>query len=316
MSTVVILESLGISDELLKEKEAPFIAAGHVFRHYERTGDTEKLKEEISGADAVILANMPFRDDVISSSDTLKYIDVGFTGVDHIGLKACETKGIHVSNASGYATEGVAELAVADALNFSRDLLQADQKTREGKDKKGLRASELKGKTVGIVGLGKIGTRTAELFHAFGCTILSHSRHVHADAPAYIRQTSLAEVLQDSDYVILTCPLTEETRHMISREQFALMKGSAVLINTARGAVVDSEALCDAVEQGTIAGAVLDVFDQEPPLSPEERILHEKNIIVTPHIGFFTEEAMKIRAEIIFTNLDQWMKGTIANQVL
>lgn len=316
MSQIAVLESLGISEELLKEKEAPFIAEGHTFQHYTRTSDPEVLKKEIAGCEAVILANMPFSDEVIASADALKYIDVGFTGVDHIGLNACQEKHIHVSNASGYATEGVAELAVADALNFSRDLLAADERCRSGKDKTGLRAYELKGKTAGMIGLGKIGTRTAELFHAFGMNILAHSRHVHADAPSFIHQTTLEEVLAGSDYLILTCPLTEETRHMINAEALRLMKHSAVIINVARGAVIDSEALCDAIEKEQIAGAVLDVFANEPPLDPDDRLCHEKHVILTPHIGFFTEEAMQIRADIIFANLQQYFAGTIANQVL
>lgn len=315
MSRIAVLESLGISEALLKEKEAPFIAQGHTFAHYERTADQAALKKEIEGCDVVILANMPFGDEVISSSGSLKYIDVGFTGVDHVGLKACREKGIHVSNASGYATEGVAELALAGALSFARDTHKAEERTRNGQDKKGLRAFELKGKTVGIVGLGKIGTRTAELFHALGCRVLAHSRHIHENVPAYVEQTSLEAVLKESDFVILTCPLTDETRHMIDDKALASMKNSACLINMARGGVVDSDALCDALEAHEIAGAVLDVFDQEPPLK-DCRLLHEDHVILTPHIGFFTEEAMRIRADIIFDNLAQWLNGTIANQVL
>lgn len=103
---------------------------------------------------------------------------------------------------------------------------------------------------------------------------------------------------------------------MINAEALRLMKHSAVIINVARGAVIDSEALCDAIEKEQIAGAVLDVFANEPPLDPDDRLCHEKHVILTPHIGFFTEEAMQIRADIIFANLQQYFAGTIANQVL
>jgi D-3-phosphoglycerate dehydrogenase len=315
MSTIAILESLGISETELKKREAPFIEKGHVFHHYERTADPEVLKKEIRDADVLILANMPLGDDIIRTADHLAYIDVAFTGVDHIGLNACREKNIHVSNASGYATEAVAELALAGALGYARDLKKADENTRSGRDRKGLRAFELKGKTAGIIGLGKIGTRTAELFHALGCEVKAHSRHVHADAPAWIDQTDLETVLKDSDFVILTCPLTEETRHMIGREQLGMMKRESCLINVARGPVVDNEALCDALENHVIGGAAADVFDEEPPLD-DCRLLHEENVLVTPHIGFATEEAMILRADTVFDNLAGWLDDEVKNRIL
>ncbi len=125
----------------------------------------------------------------------------------------------------------------------------------------------------------------------------------------------LEDLLTQSDIVSLHTPLTEATRHMISRRELQMMKPDALLINTARGPVVDTEALVEALEQGTIAGAALDVFDTEPPLDPDMPLLSAPNLLVTPHIGYYTRESMDQRAQILFDNLDKWLSGTWQNQV-
>lgn len=316
MSHIAILESLGISEEELAQREAPFIAEGHTFSHYAKTGDTDTLIREGQDADILFIANMPIKKEVIDGCKNLKYLNIGFTGVDHVDLDACRQNGVHVSNASGYSTEAVSELTVGMAIDLFRDVFKADQKTRALQTKEGLVSRELRGKTVGIVGLGKIGTRSAELFHAFGCKILSHSRTIHADAPSYVTQTTLEEVLQQSDIVVLHCPATAETKNIIHKDTLALMRPTAVLINTARGPVVNASDLFEALQEGRIAAAASDVFDKEPPLSQEEPLLHAKNMLLTPHIGFATEEAMTIRAEILFDNLRSWLDGKQENVIL
>ena len=221
MSKIVLLESLGISQEELAARQAPLEAQGHTFVSYPRTADPAALIQEARDADAVILANMPLPGSVIQACDKLKFIDVAFTGVDHIGLDAAKANGIAVSNAAGYSNEAVAELVLGMALSLSRHLTAVEQRCRTGGTKDGLVGFELAGKTVGIVGLGKIGSRTAELFHALGCPILAHSRTVHADAPAYVRQVSLEELLAQSDLVALHCPLNDSTRGHDQRRQTA-----------------------------------------------------------------------------------------------
>ncbi|MBR3271804.1 MAG: hydroxyacid dehydrogenase, partial [Clostridia bacterium] len=155
----------------------------------------------------------------------------------------------------------------------------------------------------------------AELFHAFGCKILAHSRSIHKNAPVYVEQVNLASLLERSDIVVLHCPLNDSTRGMINKDALAKMKPSAYLINLARGPVVVSHDLADALNSGVIAGAAIDVFDKEPPLNADEPLLAAKNTILTPHIAFASEESMSIRAEIVFDNLRHFLDGDPINLV-
>ena len=312
---VVLMEGLGVSPAELAARKAPFEAEGHVFRDYPRSTDISVLIEEAKDADAMILANMPMPAEVIRACPKLKFIDVAFTGVDHVGLEAARERGITVSNASGYSTEAVAELTLGMVLSMARNLRAVEDRCRTGGTKDGLVGWELKGKTVGIVGLGKIGSRSAELFHAFGCRVLAHSRTLHADAADYVEQTTLEELLRRSDVVVLHCPLNDSTRNLIDAEQLAIMKTTAILVNVARGPVVNEKALADALSRGVIAGACLDVFPQEPPLDPLSPALTAPNTLLTPHVAFATKESMSLRAEIVFDNLRAWLDGAPQNIV-
>lgn len=316
MSKIVIMESLGISAEELAARKAPFEAQGHVFVDYPKTTDPAKLIEEAKDADAMILANMPMPAEVLRKCDKLKFIDVAFTGVDHVGLDAAKEKNIAVSNASGYSNEAVSELVIGTTLSLARNLRSVEDRCREGKDKTGLVGWEIKGKTVGIIGLGKIGTRTAELFHAFGATVLAQSRTHHDGIAEYIEQVTQEELLRRSDIVVLHCPLNDSTRGMINAEKLAMMKPTALLVNVARGPVVVEKDLAAALENGVIAGAAIDVFDKEPPLDTTSPILHAPNCLVTPHVAFATQQSMSLRAEIVFDNLAKWMEGHQINTIL
>ena len=313
---VVIMESLGIGAEELASFQKPFEEKGVTFTSFEKTTDIFRLIEQAKDAEVMILANMPMPAEVIRACTKLKFIDVAFTGVDHVGLDAAKEKGIAVSNAAGYSNEAVAELGVGMALSLARNMREVEERCRAGQDKTGLVGWELKGKTVGIVGLGKIGTRSAELFHAFGSEILSYSRSVHADAPAFVSQVSLEELLTRSDVVVLHTPLTEESRGMIDKAALSKMKKTAFLINLARGPVVNEADLCAALREGVIAGAAIDVFDKEPPLDITQPILQAPKTLVTPHVAFATEQSMTLRAEIVFDNLAKWMEGNQINKIL
>ena len=312
----VIMESLGVSAEEMRKHMEPFEARGMVFAEYARTNDPEKMIDQAKDADVMIVANMPVPEKVVRACDHLKFIDVAFTGVDHIPVSAAKEMGIAVSNASGYSTEAVAELVLGMALSMARNVRAVEDRCREGKIKDGLIGWEIKGKTVGIIGLGKIGTRSAELFHAFGAEIVAHSRSIHADAPAYIRQTTLEETLKSADILVLHCPLNDSTRGMINKEKLGMMKKTALLINAARGPVVVEKDLVEALKDGVIAGAALDVFDKEPPLDPALPLLKTENTLLTPHVAFATRESMSLRAEIVFDNLQKWLDGKQINKVV
>ena len=312
---VAILESLGIGEEELLSLEKPFLEKGVEFVHYERSLDENVLLSELDGADAAIIANMPFPSSVIAKSGSLKFIDVAFTGTDHVGLDEAKKKGIAVSNASGYSNEAVSELVLGMVLSFMRNISKVEERCRNGKDKTGLVGNEVKGKTVGIVGLGKIGRRTAEIFNVLGAKILACSRSRHSDAPSYVREVEMDELLASSDIIVLHCPLTPETRGLIGEKELERMKSSAILVNVARGPVVDEKALALALEKGEIRGALVDVFDKEPPLSLDTPLLSAPNTLLTPHVAFATKESMSLRAEIVFENLRAWMKGQQINVI-
>lgn len=313
---VVIMESLGISEEELDARKKPLEEKGVEFVSYPRTLDVPTLIGQAKDADAMIIANMPMPGEVIRACDKLKYIDVAFTGVDHVGLDACKEKGVAVSNASGYSNEAVAELVIGMAVSLLRNVSKVEERARQGRTKDGLVGCEIKGRNVGIIGLGKIGMRSAELFHAFGANVLASSRTNHADAPEYVRQVPLEEVLSESDVVVLHCPLNDSTRGMIDAQKLEMMKKNAILINVARGPVVNAKDLADALNNDVIAGAGIDVFDVEPPLSDDEPLLHAKNTLLTPHVAFASEESMSLRAEIVFDNLVSWMDGNQKNVIL
>ena len=311
---IVLLEGLGVSEEIIRKQTKKLNEMGHEFVIYEKNTDPRVQAERCEDADIIMLANMPLSREAIERASHLQYIDVAFTGVDHIPMDEAGKRGIAVSNASGYATQAVAELCISFMIQLLRNVKQTEQRCREGGTKDGLIGNLLCGKTVGIIGAGAIGKRTAELCKAFGCKVIAYIRS-RVEHPAIDRQVTLEELLKEADIVSLHCPLTEETRGMIGEEQLRMMKKTAVLINTARGPVADSEALAKALTEGRIAGAACDVFETEPPLDAEHPLLHTPNTIVTPHIAFASEESMEQRADIVFENLYAWLEGKQLNKV-
>ncbi len=311
---IVLLEGLGVSDEVVGSYAGRLREMGHEFTEYEKDASPEAQRQRSRGADVIMLANMPLDESVIDAADRLKFIDVAFTGVDHIPLEKAKKRGIAVSNASGYATQAVAELCVGYMISLLRNVNKTEKRCREGGTKDGLVGSLLCGKSVGIVGAGEIGRRLAALCKAFGCRVTAYSRSRVTD-PVFDAQTGLDELLRESDIVSLHCPLTAETKGLIGERELEKMKKSALLINTARGGVVDSAALARALNSGALAGAACDVFETEPPLDGNHPLLGCPNTIVTPHIAFASRESMELRAEIVFNNLFSWLEGKQINRV-
>ncbi|NLB89501.1 MAG: hydroxyacid dehydrogenase [Syntrophomonadaceae bacterium] len=315
---IVLLEPLAINDEELQKFAETIREMGHEFVAYDTVEkDTQGLIQRAKDADVIIITNNPLNGEVINSLENLKYIAVAFTGVDHVDLEACRKRGIKVSNARGYATEAVAELTIGMIITLLRNLVACDQVTRIGGTKAGLVGSELNGKTVGIVGTGAIGLRTAEILKAFNCKLLGYSRSYSEKAiDLGIKYVSLEELLASSDIVSLHVPLTEQTKGLINKENIRLMKRNAILINVARGPVVDSEALAMALDNGIIAGAGIDVYEVEPPIPTDHPLLKAKNVLATPHVAFATHESMLKRAAIVFDNIRAWLNGEDKNLVI
>lgn len=311
---IVLLEGLGVPEQVIQKHAQKLKEMGHTFLAYPKDADPKVQVERSRDAQVVMLANMPLDVSVVQEAKNLKFIDVAFTGVDHIPVAEAKARGIAVSNASGYATQAVAELSVSFMIQLLRKIGAMERRCREGGTKEGLAGSLLCGKTVGIVGAGAIGRRTAALCKAFGCEVIAYSRSKVTDT-VIDRQVPLEELLRKADIVSLHCPLTPETRGLIGKVQLSMMKKSAILVNTARGGVVDTEALAKALENGAIAGAACDVFEQEPPLPVNHPLLHTPNTIVTPHIAFASVESMEQRAEIVFENLYSWLDGKQINGI-
>ena len=312
---ISLLEPLGVSEELIRELSAPIIERGHEFVCYPaKTTDPEELKKRSEGCEVVMIANNPYPGEVVKAADQLKLLNVAFTGIDHVGLDACREKGVTVCNAANYSNETVAELVIGMTIHLLRKITEAEKAVRSGGTSAGLAGREIAGRTVGIIGTGRIGLITAKLFLAFGAKVIAYSRTVKPEAEALgIEYVSLEELMRRSDIVSLHTPNNASTRGMIGRDLFALMKPTALFINCARGPIIDSQALADALNEGRIAGAGIDVFDKEPPLGDNEPLLHAKNCLLTPHVAFLSEEAMIRRARIAFRNTLAYLDGKPEN---
>ena len=312
---ISLLEPIGISREMIDELAAPVRAMGHEFVYYDtKTTDPEELKRRSAGCEVVMIANNPYPNEVVLASDSLKMLNVAFTGIDHVGLDACREKGVMVCNAANYSNQTVAELVIGMTIALLRHATEANAAVREGKTSAGLMGREIAGRTVGIVGTGRIGLITAKLFLAFGAKVIASSRSRRPEAEALgIEYVELDELMRRSDIISLHVPNNASTRGMIGQKEIALMKKDAIFINCARGPIVDSAALADALNEGRIAGAGIDVFDCEPPIPESEPLLHAKNTLLTPHVAFLSEESMQRRAKIVFDNLIAYLSGAPEN---
>jgi D-3-phosphoglycerate dehydrogenase len=314
---IVILEPLSISTEELTKVIKPLVDNGHELVIYEDKVNEEALKSRVKDADVLVIANMPLSGEVINSAEKLKYIAVAFTGVDHVDLDMCKEKGIKVSNAAGYSNNSVAELAFGLMISLLRNIVVLDDVVREGGTKSGYGQFDLKGKTLGVLGTGEIGSVVAEIGLAFGCNVIAYNRSENIDLKNKgVNYLTLDEVLEISDIVTIHMPLTSSTKNLISKEKLSLMKPTAFLINAARGPIVDNNALAKALEDGVIAGAGIDVFDMEPPIPMDYPLLDAPNTVLAPHVGFATEEAMVRRAEITINNIIKWEKGQQENIII
>lgn len=312
---IVLLESLAVDAALLDSYVQPLKAAGHTFTSYERTEDLNAQIRAAKDADILMLANMPLNEELIKNCPHLKYINIAFTGVDHVPVALAKSKGILVSNASGYSTQSVAELTLGMILSLLRNISAAHERCKNGLTKDGIVGHELSGKTVGIIGTGAIGMQSARLCQAFGCKILAYNGFHPGKTAEGITYLPLYPMLEQSDIVLLHCPLTPQSKNLIDANALSHMKPTALLINTARGPVVDSAALANALNVGIIAGAGIDVFEMEPPIPSDHPLCSCKNILLTPHVAFATAESMKLRADIVFDNLQKFLNGTPVNLV-
>jgi D-3-phosphoglycerate dehydrogenase len=234
----------------------------------------------------------PFTRRVLEATPTLKIIAKHGAGIDSVDLDAATERGIPVVNAGGANADPVAEYSVAVMLSLARDVPRLDRDLRGGKWEKGTyMGREFRGRKLGIIGFGQIGRRVAAMAAALGAQVIAYSRTRKDAIEGVTWETDLDRLLGTVDILSLHCPLTDKTRGLIGRRELALMKPTAILINTSRGPVVDEAALTEALSTGKLAAAGLDVFAEEPT-DPKNPLLQLPNVIVTPHVSAMTEEAM------------------------
>ncbi len=278
----------------------------------------EHLLEALEGAEVLITKENPVTKQMIESfPDSLKLIIEAGTGYNNLDLDAIRAKGITLCNIPAYSTEGVAEVALMFLLmcssSMGKQLRMIERKDFTNYDSfLSVEHHEVYGKTLGVIGEGRIGRRMITLGKALDMNVLVYTRTPkNAQGVTYV---SLEDLLQNSDYVSLHTPLTPDTRHLIDKEKLSLMKKTAYLINTSRGALIHEEDLIEALREGRIAGAALDVQEKEP-LSSDSPLFTMDNVLLTPHIGWKGVETRKRLLSILQANIDAYRSGTPINVV-
>ena len=279
----------------------------------------EELPGRIQGADIIVTKEMPVSAEMIQRfPESVKLICEAGTGYNNIDLEAARKKGITVCNIPAYSTERVAHTAIMMILNLSSTMqVQMKMLANGNHDNftKNLQVPhvEVNGKTLGVIGAGHIGKKVIKIAQALDMNILVYTRTPREDEKG-IRYVSLKELLEHSDYVSLHCPLTESTKHMINKETLKLMKPSAFIINTLRGALIDEAALIEALKNGKIAGAGLDVQETEPPKETSPLYTME-NVLLTPHMGWKGLETRQRLVSILADNIKNFLAGNPKNVV-
>jgi glycerate dehydrogenase len=288
----------------------------HKYKEYDVTS-VDQIVERLQGADIAIINKVPMREGTLKRLPDLKLIAVAATGTDVIDKAYCKAHGITISNIRNYAFNTVPEHVIGLMFALRRNLLSYTQDVRNGAWQKARQfcffdhpIRDVAGSTLGIVGYGAIGKSIAERAKALGMTVLAYDVIPHPDL------VELEIILKESDVITLHAPLTPDTRNMIGEKELKMMKPTAILINTARGGLVDEQALAEALKNGTIGGAGFDVLTKEPPV--EGNVLLDPdlpNFILTPHVAWASQEAMQILADQLIDNIEAYVAGRPRNVV-
>lgn len=281
--------------------------------------ESSQIAARVQGAEAVVTKELPLSPELVRGfPSSVRLICEAGTGYNNISLEAAKEKGIAVCNVPAYSSQRVAQTAVMMMLNLS-SAMQTQIRMLERGDRRNFTERllvphvELNGKTLGVIGAGNIGRTVIRIARALEMDVLVHTRTPRGDEPG-VRCVGLEELLRESDYVSLHCPLTPQTRHLIDRETLALMKPSAFLINTSRGALIDEPALIEALRQRKIAGAGLDVQETEPPAA-DNPLYGLDNVILTPHMGWKGLETRRRLVAVVAGNIERFFAGTPVNVV-
>lgn len=287
---------------------------------YDRT-TPEQLIERAREADALLTNKVVLGELEMSQLPRLRYIGVQATGYNVVDVEAARRHGITVTNIPAYSTASVAQMVMAHLLNITQSVEYYAQQNRAGRWSTNpdfcywdTSLIELVDKQMGIVGFGRTGGAVARLAHAFGMRVVAYTSKPQSELPEGVEKVSLESLFATSDVVSLHCPLVPATHHLVNAERLALMKATAILINTARGPVVDEQALADALNSGALHAAGIDVLCEEPPCS-DSPLLTARNCFVTPHIAWATIEARTRLLDICEANLRAFIDGHPQNVV-
>ncbi|MCD6257561.1 D-glycerate dehydrogenase [Candidatus Aerophobetes bacterium] len=308
--------------KVLITRDIPQVGVDILKKHCEVDTNTEDIPlskseiiDKLRGKQALCCIGTEMIDDeIISSEPSLKVIANYAVGYNNIDVEVATKKGIMVTNTPGVLTEAVAEMSWCLLLCVARRVIEADSFVRAGNFKGGgpklFLGAEVKGKTLGIIGAGRIGTEVAKKSRVFNMRVLYYDLVENEEMKKIGgKRVELEYLLKESDFISLHVPLTSKTRHLIGEKELGLMKKTAYLINTSRGAVIDEIALVKALKKGKIAGAALDVYENEPEIT--EGLSDMKNVVLTPHIGSATKEAREKMAIMMAENCIAALKGEI-----
>ena len=287
---------------------------------YDRTSPSEML-ERSQGAEVLITNKTLITADNMAELPELKYIGVLATGYNVVDIDAAKARGIVVTNIPAYSTASVAQMVFAHILNITQRVGYYADENVKGRWTDSVdfcywdtNLVELDGKKMGIVGYGNIGKATARIALAFGMEVLAYTSKEQKDLPQGVKKVTLDELFVESDVISLHCPLTPDTKELVNAKRLSMMKSSAILINTGRGPLVNEQDLADALNEGRIAGAGLDVLSVEPSVAGNP-LLSAKNCFITPHIAWATKEARTRLMDIAVNNLKSYQEGNIINNV-
>jgi phosphoglycerate dehydrogenase-like enzyme len=310
---IVVADPIFLTEEYRKRLEA----LGPLEIYDSVPASLDEFVERIKDAEIVVVGRYGVNAEALSLAPKLKMISLWQTGFDNVDLEAATERGVVVSNVPNYAFDSVAEFVFALALDLLRKVHVADMNLRKGLfDWKYYVGNQLMSKTIGVLGTGNIGKRVIQIAHGFNMNILSTTAHPSPEkAKALgVKFVNLDTLLKESDIITLHVPLTPETEHMIGTRELAKMKPTAILINTARGNVVNEAALLEALREKMIAGAGLDVFEKEP-LPLDSPLMRMHNVVLTPHIAFLSEESLDECTYVTVENVEMFARGKPQNVV-
>ncbi len=306
---IIFLEPLSVSQDAMYAVSESLKGMGHAVVYYDdRPGTLRETALRIREADIAVVTDLSVPRSVIEKAKKLKFIIAAFPTHDHVDIEACIERGIMVRHIEGYTAYAVAELAIAMMISLLRSMINANEAMRTGEHDVPYLGEELHGKTIGIIGLGDVGIRVAQIAAVLGCRVFAYdltpSGEAYLSGVTYVK---LEQLFTESDIVSIHCPLTPQTEGMVTYDLLSTMKPSALIINVGRSPVIDVDGLIRALREKKIAGAGIDTKEKSR-MEKDHTLLTFDNVIITPHIGYRTRESFERRLDAVEKNILEWLE--------